>query len=441
MSEIDTIQPLENLMLFGQVVPFYALTFDKRGKCTSPRTRDAVARRIKDEAYTDVLVYSHGWNTDWSHAVARYKEFFTGVSSMTAKHASQLPTNFKPLLIGISWPSAALVWPSEATPDILAAGPMTNDVDLLSEDLDPAGAAALAALASNDTTFDNDDIDQLSAILAPALGTSDDLDGPEQTEPGAQALATMFRNAKLVHQKPANPDTNGISGIGTIDDAGTNNQEMEAAGLADLFGVRQVLRLATVLQMKDRAGVVGRKGVADAILLLLGKTAARLHLIGHSYGCKVLMTALSTASAPRMITSALLLQPAVNNLAFSANVEGRPGGFREALARVEKPIFVTHSRRDFPLRQVFHLAVRRKRDLGEIEMLAAMGKWSAMGGFGPGGMTATEMKDFAMPAPGVSYPLTGQHRVLSIEAHDEIRGHNDVTNRFTFWSEVQALMR
>jgi pimeloyl-ACP methyl ester carboxylesterase len=77
-----------------------------------------------------------------------------------------------------------------------------------------------------------------------------------------------------------------------------------------------VIRLASVYQMKDRAGRVGASGVRELLEDLLAKNeTARLHLLGHSYGAKVLLSALATATLMpgRKAHSMLLLQPAVSH--------------------------------------------------------------------------------------------------------------------------------
>lgn len=93
--------------------------------------------------------------------------------------------------------------------------------------------------------------------------------------------------------------------------------------------------------MKDRAGTVGARGVAPLLTDLLRASEARVHLLGHSFGGKVVLSALCVPSdLPRKVHAALLLQPAVSHLCFAERVPGtdRPGGYRAALQRVERPI-------------------------------------------------------------------------------------------------------
>jgi pimeloyl-ACP methyl ester carboxylesterase len=224
-----------------------------------------------------------------------------------------------------------------------------------------------------------------------------------------------------------------------------------SAGALSFLDPRAIVRLATVLQMKDRAGTVGAVGVGPLLrdLLAAGEGTARVHLVGHSYGGKVVLAALCHQPLPRPVNSLLLLQPAVSYLCFAAAVPdlGRPGGYRTALERVELPIMTTFSARDFPLTRVFHLAVRRWSDLGEGPVAAparepglpraalAPNRYAALGGYGPGGCSAGECSEIAMRAPGEHYDLgPDQPRLLALRGDDYIADHGDVGIPATWWA-------
>lgn len=57
--------------------PLYLLSFDKQGICISPQTRVRALMAAAGGKYSDVHVYSHGWNNVFDEALAHYKEFFT----------------------------------------------------------------------------------------------------------------------------------------------------------------------------------------------------------------------------------------------------------------------------------------------------------------------------------------------------------------------------
>ena len=64
----------------GEPLPYYVLPFDADGVCTGPQT----LQQLLDAArgYTDIFLFSHGWNNDWAAATQRYEEFIQGVQSL-----------------------------------------------------------------------------------------------------------------------------------------------------------------------------------------------------------------------------------------------------------------------------------------------------------------------------------------------------------------------
>ena len=160
-----------------------------------------------------------------------------------------------------------------------------------------------------------------------------------------------------------------------------------------------------------------------------------MHLIGHSFGARVLLSALAAEPVGRPATSMLLLQAAVNRWCFAADAAGtgRAGGYRPVLSRVERPVVATTTRHDHPLRLVFHLALRGGH-LGEPR-IAAIGdeeRYGALGGYGPAGLggaaTTVAVKD-----PGSRYELPAGVEVLAVDGSRTIGGHGDVSNPSTWW--------
>lgn len=448
---IDTPAAVAHVPGFsGQQVPLWILRFDKNGTCTSPRHRDAMLDSIRDGGYEDVILYSHGWNTDWEHALKLYTGFLSGVGAMaTARGLSA-----RVLFVGITWPSAALVWKSEAGPDLASGGPgganagevpdddpEPDDLAILTEDMEAGRAEALRSLVADKGTLDADEVERLSALLYPDIAEAPDGDDPLDSGDFTEAdLAHLLLVAGGASGGTGSAPDSGFSGDAGADDgaAPVNGDPAIAGGVRDGFGLRKLLRVTTVLKMKDRAGVVGA-GLGPVLGSILDDTGARLHLVGHSYGTKVVMTALCRSGAGRPARSALLMQPAVNIFAFAAEIAGRPGGFRPALGLTERALLVTHSQNDIPLRSLFHLAARRKRDLGEPLAAARVSQYAAMGGYGPFGLGAGELARAAMPAGTGNYPGSGGAEVLSLDATGRILGHGDVTKPVTFRAMIENM--
>jgi hypothetical protein len=220
------------------------------------------------------------------------------------------------------------------------------------------------------------------------------------------------------------------------------DREPSAAGFQ--LDPKNALRVASLYVMKNKATKVGEDGIRTLIADLLQKTQASLHLIGHSFGCQVLMSAVSAnTDQPRKIESALLLQPAISHLAFADTIPGRdgPGGYRAVLAAVKQPIVCTYSAHDFPLHDLYHHALVRGKDVGEIKIAASRtsaGKppnnYAALGGYGPRG--SGECLVDPIHQPGDPYLFEKGALIVGLDGSVDRRidGHGGIANPFTAWA-------
>lgn len=390
-----------------------------------PQTRaDLIA--AASEGFTDCFVFSHGWNNDWDKAVGRYEDFLHGYVGMRREHGLESDRPFVPLLVGIFWPSTSLVLPWERAPEI-AAGTFTlspeerEDVDALAEFLEPADRERLHEFAALNRELGNGELGELAAMLAPLMVGDDELGLGGVTPVVDDVIAAL-----------GDEDDGGYDESGRYGTIGGATQDPEAAFLG-LGTLRKALRLTTVRVMKDRAGTVGTVGVGP-LVRELSNGKARLHLVGHSYGCKVVLSAVAASGVD--VNSMLLLQPAVSRLCFARDAgNGRPGGYRQILERVRAPILATYSKRDSALRRFFHLALRRGSDLGEAQIAAAgPSRFAALGGYGPGGC-GDECKTEDMRAVGDWYNLDDEElAVVGVRSHDRIKGHGDISHEGTWWA-------
>ena len=200
---------------------------------------------------------------------------------------------------------------------------------------------------------------RLAALLVPAFRDSGGADselvapsgGPAASD-GVPGEADVLKLWSAVSAgRPRAPGQNdGASAFPPDEDE--DDVPPEAALSLGWLDPRHIVRLATVRQMKDRAGVVGATGLAPVLGRLLEAGAAndtRVHLLGHSYGAKVVLSAALYAPATtKKISSMLLLQPAISCFAFGTSVFGSAvrGGYRPVLDRVAHPILATFSSRD-----------------------------------------------------------------------------------------------
>jgi hypothetical protein len=157
-----------------------------------------------------------------------------------------------------------------------------------------------------------------------------------------------------------------------------------------------------------------------------------------------MLSALTKGPMSRKVQSLLLLQPAVSHLSFAATVPGRagPGGYRGVLDQVAGAIYSTFSEHDVPLHTIYHNALLRDADLGDLRIAAKItaagnppNRYAALGGYGPRG--ADEILIEPIPAPGEKMPASvNGKRLVGIDGSqgNRIDGHGGVANPHTTWA-------
>lgn len=452
--------------LKGVAMPTWLVQFDKHGACTSPATRAMLIDKLHGAPPSDVILFSHGWNNDFDDASNMYAEFLRNFEALNAAHTPN--RRFNPLFIGVLWPS---VWMSFDGGPQFAGGDEGHVGGLIAELADRIAAAGGAAglervyalLAA--PSIDDADAAELAQLIAPAFGVIADegaaAQGRSTVAEDVLAMMHAMESTTPVVRSPRRLDDDDFAEPTDTGRTGAPPASPRAAGAAAWLDPRNALRLFSLYQMKDRAGSVGYNGVAALLRDVLAATAmrwegasTRVHAVGHSFGCKVLLSAICAAPLPRAVASLLLLQPAISHLAFADVVPGtgEPGGYRAALSpeRVTPPIFSTYSRHDRPLHDAFHFAVCRAADLGEAQIAADAdatsagappSRYAALGGYGP--RRADQLLIDPLPPAGAAYALPPD--APPIVAFDGsqglIRGHGDVTSPALAWALHQLVAR
>ena len=179
--------------------------------------------------------------------------------------------------------------------------------------------------------------------------------------------------------------------------------------------------------MKERAGTIGAGPVNE----LLGRVRAansklRIHLIGHSFGGRLVTAA---AAGPKTFSPATLtlLQAAFSHNGFSANYDdrGTAGFFRKVVdeGRVNGPILISHSDRDAAVGTAYPLASRING-----EQASALGDASdRYGGIGRNGAVKTQeaVKGTLLDARAAGYTFA-KGKLFNLNADARIGGHSDI---------------
>jgi hypothetical protein len=335
-------------------IPYVEAEFDKNGNPVG-------SQPTLPAGTNEVFVFSHGWNNNHEEARELYRKFFTSYVAVSGP----APAGRKRCIVGILWPSKALddvvnaavakaSTSSGSGPAASAGGgshaavdaAIRAQLDEVEKLLGPESASIITHLKTlvpdlhDSQTKQREFVDELRKQL-----TSSETDNDE--EPSSHKFLTASGPAILTELSQPTPEA-----IAGAPKAKTNASQPATGGgaaglLGNVFGgikggVVKFLNLFSYFEMKERAGTVGTKGVAP-LLNTLGQSVSRIHLIGHSFGCR-LVTAAAKASSTTNLRSMTLLQGAFSHNSFQPG----KGFFRDVIekARIAGPIVITHTFND-----------------------------------------------------------------------------------------------
>jgi DNA/RNA endonuclease G (NUC1)/V8-like Glu-specific endopeptidase len=327
---------------------YYLLAYDAEGNERTDGASGAVSEQVLAAAagpVTDVVVFSHGWLNDVPAARQAYMEWVSVMKEQAADlaRARQSRPRFRPVLVGLHWPSQP--WGDERLAENVSFAP--DDAEVVGR-LVESFARRLG---------DGQGIrDPLREVIESSLGAGEPKKLP-------RALADAYRRLDQAL---------GLKSLGIAAAPGADREEFNpeavyqgasdegavSYGLISRDTLLAPLRALSFWKMKDRARQIGEGAVHQLLGRLQEATRGRdvrLHLLGHSFGCIV---ASAAAAGPpdrpgpaSPIDSLVLLQGALSLWAYSADIpyaQGRPGYFYRLLAggRLRGPVVTTQSRYD-----------------------------------------------------------------------------------------------
>ena len=185
-----------------------------------------------------------------------------------------------------------------------------------------------------------------------------------------------------------------------------------------------ILNYTTYYEMKTRAGAVGKNGVGP-LLDKLAPQVQRIHLIGHSFGSRVVTAAAANSKNDKM-KSMTLLQAAFSQNGFSK----REGGFFRAVVddhRIKGPVLITHTINDRAVGFAYPLASRISGD----KTMAFGDKDDKFGAMGRNGAQKMEAGETVV---GELLPVGGDYifqvgKFFNLEAGNFIKDHGDVKGK------------
>src|SRR5450755_644729 len=282
---------------------------------------------------TDLFVISHGWNNDKKEARDLYSAFFASAQALVSAGTVSIPTARKMFVVAVLWPSARFVDPSEipggaaATidPALLIAQQQLQVLRAAFEGSPAAQASIDAALAASAKLDSDPNAANVFVNALNALPSTDDEEHDSITTAVSSAVAAA-------QQHGSGGDPSGVlTSLATLPppNAPPMPERDDSGGAAGIFdnikaGALSLASLFTYKTMKERAGVVGRSGLAPA----LGKIRAthpslRIHLAGHSFGARLVTSAANTpwngSDPTNQVATLSLLQGAFSHFGFAVN--------------------------------------------------------------------------------------------------------------------------
>ncbi|AZQ33686.1 serine-threonine protein kinase [Streptomyces cyaneochromogenes] len=422
------------------VTPYWELTFDADGD-PDARRRDRLLDGVTRKGVRDLIVFAHGWNNDRSGATRLYDGFFAPIPRL-------VPTA-KIGYVGVVWPS--MRFSDEPIPDFpraLAAEmprrpALDKDTRHALLETFPGRATVIDQIARmlDQQPREEAELEEFGRLVRmlvdvvppgpQALFAADTLcegvpqDSPDMLSGSVAAACKEFAQALTLLESPDGaPD-------GAASFSLPNPWE----------GAHELLRQATYYAMKRRAGTVGERGLGRVIGQLAAREPeVRVHLVGHSFGARLVSFALrGLPKGVRTVKSVTLLQGAFSHYAFASRLphDARAGGVLEGQhKRIDGPLVCCYSRHDSALSTMYPLASRMA---GDARGVAAQGigrmlgdKWGALGHDGVQAVPGTKSLKLADALEG-KLPTSG---CVNIDAAAVVRrggapagAHSDIVHR------------
>ena len=436
----------------------WQISFDAQGD-PDPSGEKQLFEQLRERSVTDLVMFCHGWNNDEATAASLYARWFDLLNA-------QLGADRKIGFVGIRWPSQ--LWRDVPIPDFdptpgvastgaaglnatataAAEGPALSPEQLHDlQTLFPQGSAELDEIAALLAAAPSQErADEMFAAMRrfcdAVTAESTDGEAPESKRPG------MLEKGKTADEVfRAYADALIASGVDINNGGGGGG-----AGLSDQIrkiwhGAKEALRGLSYWQMKNRAGVVGQRGLGPLIGRIASATefpAPRIHLVGHSFGARVVSFALAglPPGDPSPVKSVTLLEGAFSRFAFTDQLpfDSTPpnGALAGRLERVDGPLTVCFSSHDMALSLSYPLASAASGDdkAGAGDPLF---RWRAIGSLG-----AFNAPTQFIDRVGTSYPFT-KGAILNIDSSAVVKqggppagAHSDIFHSELAWIVASA---
>jgi hypothetical protein len=412
----------------GTDLDFFLVAFDTEGR---ERAEDGrlLSKRVLEEVETrkatDVVLLSHGWNGDVPAARHQYARWLTTMLGCEADRAAMrdLVPGYRPLVIGLHWPSEA--WGDE---ELDGSGSFATGT--------PGEGESPAALMTVDDVVEGY-LDRLAdseaaraALRTIVTAALEDITPPTLPLQVREAYQVLDAEAGLAAEgEGADPAADRVPfNAEQAYQAARSEEEDFELGRAALGGVLAPLRMLSFWQMKRRARDFGSTGAHDLLRALQGldldDRRLRVHLMGHSFGCIVTSAAVTgpkDTPPMRPVDSLVLVQGALSLWSYCSCIPHRPdrGGYFSRLVAdelVAGPVVVTTSEHDRAVGSFYPIGAGLRR---QIDFGTELPEYGALGSFGVRG-PGPRIEDLPMADAADDYRFQGG-TVYNLESSHIIR--------------------
>jgi hypothetical protein len=422
-------------------IPYFEVEFSKEGDVFREGQEQALLNAVEQGGITDLFVISHGWNNDIAEARSLYNTLFTNFQQVRTE-SDELDLDARQFAI------AGVLWPSKKFAE---------------DDFTPGGGASL----------DDPEDERIQSLLETLFSDADDKDArlaeiesllPDlEDDPEAQRkFVDAIRSTVTISTEDSDEAVEAFFNLPgdeildelkepILDISATDEDEGGAAGLLGNIGgaiadlargtkaaARRALNLVTYYQMKNRAGIVGKRGVNELMSKVRAADAdLRIHMVGHSFGGRLVAAAVDGPNAYKP-ASMSLLQAAFSHNGFAENFDGnRDGHFRAVVSenKVAGPILITHTKNDKAVGKAYPLASR----LAGQDAAGLGDAGDRYGGIGSNGAVDTDEA-----IPGSLLAVGGEYNfhagnLFNLEATPFIADHGDVDGREVAYALASAV--
>lgn len=349
---------------------------------------DEVVHAVAQEPVTDVILLSHGWNGDLPAARDQYGRWIDTMLDCAADRRTmdERVDGFRPLVVGLHWPSKA--WGDEdlggdgsfaAPAGTPSGGAATVDalVDEYAARLSRSGRARAALHTIFEAALRDIAPDTLPPEVADAYAVLD-----AETGLGAEGAGA-----------PPGTDREPFD-ASTVYEQVQEEEDLVPFGGASLGGLLAPLRTLTFWQMKRRACRFGESGATSLLRRLQSAPPdgrrVRFHLMGHSFGCVVVSACVAGRphDRPCPVDTIVLVQGALSLWSYCSSIPSTPhraGYFHRIISDglVRGAVVTTTSEHDRAVGFFYPLgaATGRQVEFGP----GGFPKYGALGAFGARG--------------------------------------------------------